>query len=258
MRFSSTLLTIFVAISSLTLNVEGKIVKRGETEDKNEQVKQCQIGIEEYKECVSYKEKISKDNIENYCKVYNSEKCQKIFKDGIKSIKACEMFSQQSLKKTQTKFDTVNYTFKLLCAKDESNKFCPLSEVYITSGNSGFEKNGFDNYINETCKSKKCTDSAIEAFTILQNCDIGGGAQNTNNNGSEDSKTAPTANSNVKREVMEGTDAIDAIIKKLKAETCSSNNKNMKANAESSATTLIIGNTLLFTFVGLLLLILNN
>jgi len=255
MRLTATLCTVLAVISFFSFNVEGRIIKRDDS------VKTCQETIKEYSECTTYKEKITKNNIENYCKAFTSEKCQKLYSGGLKSIPSCANLSKETIDATQIKFDTVNYTFKLLCAKDESGKFCPFSEIYITKGNQGFDKDGFDNSLNETCKSKKCIDSALEAFTFLESSGLANNnaAAKTTANAAANTAanttaktTTNNANTNVKREVTEGPEAVSTIIKKLKDQTCTA---QAKADSKSSdATTLTIGNALLVT-LGLLLLL---
>ncbi|ORX46846.1 hypothetical protein BCR36DRAFT_356214 [Piromyces finnis] len=200
---------------------------------------ECQNVINEYRSCFQSlrKDNYDKDNIEEYCKNFNTEKCQSLYNQGLNAVPECSNISNEFKDQIKLKFDVINYTFKLLCAKDENGNFCPISKNYIENGNTGFENSGFDKYLNETCKSKKCINSAIDAFTLLENSNLADRMPNKNN----------------KREMVEGVDAISSIVKTLKSEGCSA----QAMVQQSDATTLSITNTLLFTF-GLLLLWLNN
>ncbi|ORX75388.1 hypothetical protein BCR32DRAFT_329835 [Anaeromyces robustus] len=157
-------------------------------------VNNCKTGIKEYTECITVKEKISKSNIDKYCETFNSEKCKKLFRQGILNVvPSCSSIPKGYQKQIKKKYDTLNYTFKLLCATDETKQYCPLSNSYITNGNAAFNNEGFNKAVQETCKSKACTDAAIEAFVILERSD----AINTTGNKSTGTGTGTSTPNNI-------------------------------------------------------------
>lgn len=126
----------------------------------------CNVGIEKYKECV-VEDYIVYNELDNICKTYQTEKCQKFFNDGIKVLEECNEFSEINLNYRQGRFDAVKIHLDAACAKDENNQYCSLN-LFDFSKRFPEERDEFHNAVNNTCKSKKCTEIAIDYATKEQ------------------------------------------------------------------------------------------
>ncbi|OUM56682.1 hypothetical protein PIROE2DRAFT_65415 [Piromyces sp. E2] len=125
------------------------------------------ILIEEFqnlntKECQELKDAITKcvnfsfgESFESICDYYYTPECREIVN---KDFSSCEYY-----KKTPG----MSLAFaRFSCTKDENGKLCPI-------GDSVFKKNDKEDeiVINETCKSKVCTEQAIQSMKELLNVD---------------------------------------------------------------------------------------
>jgi len=119
--------------------------------------------IEQNKECVAALETLS--DLEQNCASYKSEKCQKFFTELVPTVSSC------GIANGQLTVENVKKMLDSICATDENNKLCPVI-ASINDSNSGKNVNEEEDYhktysknINDTCKSKVCTDST---YTFLE------------------------------------------------------------------------------------------
>jgi len=82
------------------------------------------------------------------CNQFNSDECKTFLKGDFSACSGFEIYG------------ITLASLKLSCGKDESGNYCPISKVQ----QSGGEKELTDKDIEETCKSKSCTDDAVEGF----------------------------------------------------------------------------------------------
>ncbi|OUM62004.1 hypothetical protein PIROE2DRAFT_11823 [Piromyces sp. E2] len=119
-------------------------------------------------ECLYY-EKI-KESKEQLCPTFKSDKCQKKIEDCISDITKCvgEGISQVISIVANCK-DNLSY----ICTTDENNQYCPFYEIedtdfernkYINNVSQIKEKKYevFDKTVNESCKSKICSESIYQ------------------------------------------------------------------------------------------------
>lgn len=119
-----------------------------------------------YEECLFKKynnDTLKKENYDDICEIYNSDKCQKFYKEGVVSIPECKELGEVLTFQNQILYDKADYTYQRICSKDENGKYCPLSG-YDISENKDSDREAHDEAVNETCKSRKCIDSAIESI----------------------------------------------------------------------------------------------
>lgn len=125
----------------------------------------CEISLgRDYKECFEY-ENITKDKLESTCKAYQSDKCQKLYNEGVTILQDCKELDLETRTYVNTKYEVmyVHLDF-FICSKDEDYKSCPITKYYVVEeGDDMDARTAFNQFINETCKSKKCTDAAIAA-----------------------------------------------------------------------------------------------
>lgn len=141
----------------------------------------CEEALKPYIECFEIIDKIENRKIynitnnEELCDKYNSEKCQKLARNGISdTVSECKdaSFSEVILKDLGS-FNGGPYTLDMfsdnmkmyifICSKDENNKNCPFRDYYnnITQIDELSNEERTKRYIEsvkETCKSKKCID----------------------------------------------------------------------------------------------------
>jgi len=118
---------------------------------------------EQFGSCLTT-EKITFDNLDSICNNYKSENCQKVFKNGVGKIDACS-------KEVNTIIDAlekvialnVSNVIDLKCAKDENGNTCPIANYVIQNGDVPSDPNDdkWKQAVDETCKSKSCSDAFI-------------------------------------------------------------------------------------------------
>ncbi|ORX45567.1 hypothetical protein BCR36DRAFT_216933, partial [Piromyces finnis] len=79
-----------------------------------------------YKNC-RFTENDINSNIDDLCKIYESEKCNDFFKNPVNSLSECKNISSQYLKKYEKLKNDTYIAFLLKCTKNENNEYCPLS-----------------------------------------------------------------------------------------------------------------------------------
>jgi len=96
-------------------------------------------------------------NYKQACTSINSEKCKNFFNDPSKYLPICSKDLQFSEILQPFLFkDLVNGLYSK-CLTDEEGNLCPYSIYTIT-------QTGQEDALMDTCKSKKCTESLIDAL----------------------------------------------------------------------------------------------
>jgi len=155
-------------------------------------------------ECMTFLQEINSkcpveknDDKDKSCKIFNSEECKAAFKKDLSSCGDINSLLGLSFN-----------LLKMTCGVDENGKYCPLSTALESK-----EEPDYDALAQETCKSKACTDNALENLPELKKLRMGSNTVNV-----------------VK---------IDNLIASLKEEKCTA--------AHSGASHIKVGSALLFT-----------
>jgi len=124
----------------------------------------CEITLNEhYKKCFDY-EGITMDNLESYCNFYHSSNCQKLYNEGNTILNDCKVLDLESRSSVEKKYVDYFINFEVICSKNEFNQSCPMAYYHIfRNSNQSEARKAFNQYINDTCKSKRCTEIAIDA-----------------------------------------------------------------------------------------------
>lgn len=129
---------------------------------------------EEYKECNIDEENITESTIDDMCDKFNSEKCQKYYTTKMADLPECKDSLTISLAGIDNMMKITYLGLKNNCEKDENNKYCPFNSVEIAKKikddmTEEESRKLFDTIKEETCKSKKCSESYINFVTELNN-----------------------------------------------------------------------------------------
>jgi len=156
----------------------------------------------------SFEEFQEASNKKTDCKLINSNECQNLLKDPNSG-------------KCGGTLSSLTPSMNLYCATDENGEICPFSKIMqsvmekVEKDQNAVKGNVFsDKDIEETCKSKKCTEEAINTFNEMK--------KNGMASSEEDQKE------------------MDSYIAKLSEDKC-------KAAATSGATQIKVGSALLAT-----------
>jgi len=245
MKFTSNLLILLSATSILSSTVPDN-AKLAINKINYEENPECIKSLESYDECL-FKQitELKKKDYDTVCKTYNSDKCQKFYKEGIAGIPACEQLNEVITFQNQITIDKADYQFQRYCSKDENDKYCPLSGYEFKEKDS---KEEFDKAVNETCKSRKCLDTSIEYFNKEINLinkinEFQSKVKNNNSKRQFDS-------SNLKDE-----EKTNAIVEFLESDKCSSQSPKSEATdikskeiSTNDSSSLKYSNTLLIIF----------
>ncbi|OUM57112.1 hypothetical protein PIROE2DRAFT_18005 [Piromyces sp. E2] len=170
-------------------------------------------------------------NIEDFCSNYNTPECQQV---ANKDFSGCELYkSVPGMELGLT---------RLVCAQDENGKLCPTSEAQQKK----LAKNINENMINDTCKSKICSEQIILGLKEVKN--------------SSNDPVVMNIYSEESKEEMKNFDRYIAILseekcigsKTVENKTMENKNSESKSNESSGATHIKIGSALLISFVALL------
>jgi len=108
----------------------------------------------EYKDCIS---ELTINNYKNVCSKINSDKCQKFYNNPLEfysiwreNSNFVEMFQSSLIK-------SLKLSYQMSCQTDENGNLCPFALTSI-------RREGNSNILNDTCKSKLCTESAINIY----------------------------------------------------------------------------------------------
>jgi len=173
MKYTSFLFAfVFILSTVVSYSIDTTLFKRSmhitvENDDLKDLNKECIQDLtksKEFEECIngiSDKNVITKDNYEKVCTAFNSDKCQNFIKNPMKSLNNCKdtIISQildESMIKSLTSY------MSIICSKDESNKICPMGDLYISGQ---IAKGNLTSVLNNTCRSRKCIDITVKALT---------------------------------------------------------------------------------------------
>jgi len=120
---------------------------------------ECLKIIEDYNSCF---DKLTEDNYDQVCNLYNSEHCQSLMKKRINENEPCKNVGDST--EIQYTIDVSIITMNLSCGKTEDGSYCPIAEY----GKSLNDLELTDDVINETCKYKSCRYKAIESFNLYK------------------------------------------------------------------------------------------
>jgi len=107
----------------------------------------CEKAGKELEKCF-----VQSEDTNTTCNTFNTNECQAAIKQDFSDCKAFDDL-----------FGLAIATLKLTCTKDESGKYCPISKE-VQSGKKEFDGSA----LSETCKSKICTEQAIEGFSKMK------------------------------------------------------------------------------------------
>ncbi|ORX59264.1 hypothetical protein BCR36DRAFT_453923 [Piromyces finnis] len=165
MKFTFLLFALlFIIITNANSVIISSVFKRDDLGNNGENLlsQECleeDINSEYSNECMT-----TIININNYkekCLVFKSEKCQTFYNDPdlSKYYPICTKDEQSKKVYNRVVFQSLINNVLSKCYMDENDELCPLSLFRITQPNSPID---YPVIINDTCKSKKCTDSFIE------------------------------------------------------------------------------------------------
>jgi len=127
----------------------------------------CEDDLENfYGDCFIY-DKITKENQSLICRTYQSDKCQKLYKEGCTIVRDCKNLNLETRVYVENKYSESVLQLDLICSTDENNKPCPIADSFITDVQNNRITN--NTYINDTCKSNKCTEIAVNSFKKVIN-----------------------------------------------------------------------------------------
>ncbi|KAL6592802.1 hypothetical protein U3516DRAFT_852895 [Neocallimastix sp. 'constans'] len=116
--------------------------------------------ISEYMKCMPF-DIINLSNYKEKCLDIKSEKCQNFYNDPnpLKYFPKCSQIDRfkEVFKPNIFQFEMNN--IQAYCQTNENDELCPLSLFKLTLTENIF---GSSTLLNDTCESKKCTDSYIE------------------------------------------------------------------------------------------------
>jgi len=169
MKFTQ-FLTVLAATSSIFASV---IPEKDQTVDEDELAK-CFAAITTTKECTS----TIHDDAEDYkrvCSLYETEKCQNIYKSGLFGIPECKNVDKILIIGANEMLKVEYQQLKFYCSKDEKGNYCPFTPMELQE-NYGYEESNWtkntiiNKAIKDSCKSKKCTDAYL---TLAEEAKVG-------------------------------------------------------------------------------------
>ncbi|OUM61911.1 hypothetical protein PIROE2DRAFT_11981 [Piromyces sp. E2] len=96
------------------------------------------------------------DSPETLCSIYRKEECQLFYKNFRSDVIKCDLADEVEMKT----FNTFMKMMEYYCVVDENNKPCPFSR-------DEFKENE-NKAINESCKSKICTDAFVNVLGLMK------------------------------------------------------------------------------------------
>jgi len=237
MKFITILSPLFIVSSVLSFSFHNNLSKFSKREITSDITPECQNEIDtskDYLDC--YGVKITTTNYKEVCDTIATDRCQKIIKDPFIAIPSCKndkVFVENLLTPLAIEYNI--HQVPLVCSFDSKGNLCPAGEAAINH-----------ELINElvvfqTCKSKKCSDSARQYFEfILNNADdlgSGGIIRGLNN---MDGSTAA--------KLVYGT-----LLKQLNDEKCKARNEeNDSSDAEIVKVTYLLSIIITLALISLL------
>ncbi|ORX75393.1 hypothetical protein BCR32DRAFT_249599 [Anaeromyces robustus] len=116
--------------------------------------------------------KVKKEDQKNYdevCKLLNNKKCE-VFYYGISELEGCKDISPEILKLINIKLKAGYAILKMLCEYDEEGKECPFTTYMreTREENMALEILPNKEVIENSCKSKKCSESLAQYITDIE------------------------------------------------------------------------------------------
>eukprot|EP00833_Pecoramyces_ruminatium_P010977 jgi/Orpsp1_1/1185009/evm.model.c7180000091935.1 len=110
-------------------------------------------------------------NYKETCLSFKSEKCQNFYKDPLKYFPICGDNPEIKQQYHPILLETAQLLYELKCQTDEKGELCPTALSSILHGNNNIF------VLDDTCKSKICTESAIKIYKsfdkqLFSNLDI--------------------------------------------------------------------------------------
>ncbi|OUM69799.1 hypothetical protein PIROE2DRAFT_2223 [Piromyces sp. E2] len=96
---------------------------------------------------------------EEYCSLYQTEKCKNFYNNLMSKASKCGMLEERNTEN----FEKGLKMLEIVCTTDDNNKICPF-----------FTKDAKKNKtetINNTCKSKSCTESFLKLYELVYGYD---------------------------------------------------------------------------------------
>ncbi|KAG4085828.1 hypothetical protein H8356DRAFT_143206 [Neocallimastix lanati (nom. inval.)] len=168
MKFSTNILTLLVATTAaFSRNVP---VKRDDYD-------KCLSDLKDNSDCFDIlMTKMTNKNFDEICKIYSSEKCQKLYSEVDKIPESCFDTKNEKTGLTRDGVRQLVAQYKYMCVKDEKDRLCPLPDISINhfynpkfSGTKEEVDRDSFKAIEETCYSKKCTDALVEYDITMLN-----------------------------------------------------------------------------------------
>jgi len=163
MKIISLLFILLLFISSYANSIMfSSIFKRDDIDNDFSLSQECleeELNSEYSNECMSTMVNIS--NYKEKCFIFKSEKCQTFYNDSdlSKYYPICTQDEQSKKIYNRMVFQTLIINVLSKCYTDENDELCPLSLFRITQPNTPID---YSVVVDDTCKSKKCTESFIE------------------------------------------------------------------------------------------------
>jgi len=169
MKFSTQFLTVLAATVTATLAKPSILECRNIFEKK-------------YSTCTGILSEKHYGFYENYCIEFETENCKKFYNKSLRDIYAeipeCKDLTEdeEEIKVTESVIKLYYSFMKFACARDEQGNYCPHSFVNVEKtydieslGMKGEEANTiYMEYVNETCKSKKCVDDGLSSIENIK------------------------------------------------------------------------------------------
>lgn len=161
MKFSTNILTLLVATTAaFSRNIP---VKRDDYD-------KCLSDLKDNSDCFDIlMTKMTNKNFDEICKIYSSEKCQKLYSEVDKIPESCFDTKNEKTGLTRDGVRQLVAQYKYMCVKDEKDRLCPLPDISINhfynpkfSGTKEEADRDTLEATEETCYSKKCTDALAE------------------------------------------------------------------------------------------------
>ncbi|ORX83499.1 hypothetical protein BCR32DRAFT_291985 [Anaeromyces robustus] len=175
----------------------------------------------------------SLSNYKEKCASIKSELCQNFYKDPnlTKYYPICSKYPQYKEYFQPDIFDFFKQNYELSCLKDENDNLCPISLHKLTNGD-------FSGALEDNCKSKKCTESAIK---ILKNINVDQFAAYENLSFTTGTFSYETLNIH------------NSLISKMESDECKAMHSNNNDNDTSNANSIKINNNILLIMLVLLI-----
>jgi len=233
-KFFNLFFCLVFVISSYTAHTVN--IKRGLSYDENAFLEglsnEC---VEEqnnsgYDECL---EKITTSNYKQVCSTLKTEKCQKFYTNPLDYFPICKNEPQFVELFQPAIMETVKLSFELKCQTDEEGNLCPFALSAILKGDGS-------TVLDDTCKSKICTDSTIKVYQSVN---------------LEQISAYENLSSTSGRYSYDEINSFKRLVKMLESDECRSQHVTNVSNVTSNASYININSSLLIFLILLLLII---